>query len=118
LSDEKISDMPDAGALVSTDMLPLVRLGSPNLNLSTTQARLAANSITYVKLGTTNPYVLADGTFAGQRVGIKDNLRLASGEAPIIIAGKIDGGTSIAFVIAGMAMEFVWDIPSNTWLVF
>lgn len=44
MSDEKISQMASAGALMGSDLLPLVRLGSPNLNLATTPNAIAAFS--------------------------------------------------------------------------
>lgn len=42
MSDEKISQMPSAGVLLNSDMMPVVRPGSPNLNLQTTMSGLQA----------------------------------------------------------------------------
>jgi hypothetical protein len=74
--------------------------------------------IQYVKLDTMTSYTLPDGMYQNQRVGIKDDLFLASPDNPIVVSGKIDGGTSITINIGGTALEFVWDVVLGHWMVF
>jgi len=70
---------------------------------------------TYVFLGTALSHTLDDGTYIGERIGLKDTIGDAETN-PRTIYGLIDGGSSIVMDQNYQALEFVWN--GQTWSVF
>lgn len=56
--DEMISSMPSAGPLDGSEIVPVVRLGSPNLNLSTTTGALSGRSTSLRTVSLAEDYVV------------------------------------------------------------
>lgn len=89
MADEAISQMPDAGTLTGTERVPIVRLGSPNQNLSTntdTIASFIGSGITYYELNNLTSFTLPNGTITNETVVIVDNLGLQESNQPVISA--------------------------------
>lgn len=111
LGSEKVSQMPDAGSLNGGELIPLVRVGSPNLNFRTTSLAIAelggggGAGLTLVKLDNSTTYTLANGSVVNQQFLIVDNL----GNGNATITGTFSFGSTITIKQPGQAIWAIWD---------
>lgn len=108
MPDEAISQMADAGGITGTERIPLVRLGSPNLNLSTSPSTLSAFfSIQWMNLGDNSSVTLGNGTTVNETVAIFDNLGIGSTNP--VVNGNFNAGSQLAFSQNYQAILFIWN---------
>ena len=125
MASEKISAMPDAGALTGAELVPVVRFGSPNLNLSTTVADIANSGsslgiIEYINNTSGLPITF---TLPSSHVTttIKDdgfNATLFHITVVDPVGSLIDNSSSFVINQSGAAFTFVWQNARSKWNVF
>jgi hypothetical protein len=112
VADEKISQMPPAGTLDGTEIVPVVRIGSPNVNLSTTIQAIASLAsginLSLVPINTTDglpqTYTLPAAPSATSEIIIVADISGNAQNSPITIIGANPGITinqnygSMAFI--------------------